>query len=358
MLYNSAEEQIKDMKAKSEEQVKLGKVVALTSGGMPKIVINGAKTESSKIYPIIASYVPKVGDVALLQKQGITYVVIGAVTDEATSGGGVEYALKDHNHDDRYAPIVHNHDTAYAAKTHNHDTAYAAKTHSHDEYQYPSVLYYGSGTSRQTLTFNNTGGSVYAYSNLSSSSSKTISYSFIPKSNTGYALGAAAYPYMVGFIDYLFAKNVGTPKNMCALVSSTYYHGTYIGNSSNKFTNAYITTIYGTVSSSGSDRRIKNKIADLSEKFKKLFSKLRPVSFVFNNGADGKTHTGFIAQEVEEAIKSVELDDIGIVSQDDGGQYYLNYNEFIAIQTAVIHDLQKRVNALEQKINEMETDNK
>lgn len=343
-MYKDAEQQTKDLKLKKDDNIKLGKVTVLTSGGMPKIAINGSNSESVKVYPCLNSYKPKVGDTVLLQKQGITYVILGAVENESLANNEA-WAPVDHRHDDLYAALNHNHDAAYATKNHNHDTAYAAKTHSHTEYAASSHthdLIKATGTSSSTniqvkLEYVSNGAFSGA-SGATSTNTRRYNGALTPNSNESYVLGTNTSKWIGAWITNIF--------------------GTYLGSTASKYTSAYITTMYGTVTNQSSDRRIKTNIADLGSKFKALFNKLRPVSFKFTDGSSDKTHTGFIAQEVEGAIDEVGLNDLGIVAKDEGGNYYLNYIEFIAIQTQMIQELQGKVEKLEKKIAEMENDNK
>ena len=109
---------------------------------------------------------------------------------------------------------------------------------------------------------------------------------------------------------------------------------------------------------STSDRSLKHDIEPLKDAYKIFFKKLEPVSYVFNDGS--RKHTGFIAQDVEQA-----LIDSGLTAMDFGGFvksgydstepetdetiYSLRYEEFIALNTVMIQDLIKRVEALERK---------
>ena len=114
---------------------------------------------------------------------------------------------------------------------------------------------------------------------------------------------------------------------------------------------------------------------------------LLPKSYKFNNGTSGRTHVGFIAQEVESAMESAGLSDlefagfcrdqktvpvqktkdIQVLDEKTGemytetvtytedepveGEYIysLRYEEFIALNTLMIQKLMERVDALEKK---------
>jgi hypothetical protein len=53
-----------------------------------------------------------------------------------------------------------------------------------------------------------------------------------------------------------------------------------------------------------SDANVKNSIKLIAEdsRYEKLFDSLKPVSFKFNYGTSGRTHTGLIAQDLKKSI--------------------------------------------------------
>lgn len=108
-----------------------------------------------------------------------------------------------------------------------------------------------------------------------------------------------------------------------------------------------------------SDRRVKNSISYEMDKYDTFFEKLKPSFYKYNNGQSGRFHVGFIAQDVEEAIAEggmTNQDFAGLVQLKEkaemlGGyedQYYLRYENFIALNTHMIQKLMKRVEELER----------
>ena len=108
----------------------------------------------------------------------------------------------------------------------------------------------------------------------------------------------------------------------------------------------------GTISTS--DREKKTDISYALERYDALFEKLRPASYRLKDGASGRTHTGLIAQDVEQAL--VEC---GLTGQDfaafvrtprtDGGaDYGLRYEELVALCIRQIQMLRARVRKLEK----------
>ncbi len=137
-----------------------------------------------------------------------------------------------------------------------------------------------------------------------------------------------------------------------------------------------------------SDRNKKDNIRELDDRYIELFRFLIPVSYTFKDGTSGRTHVGFIAQDIEDAIGKVgltALDFVGFckdvirepvtkVSTDEDGNdihkselisildndgneqysYSLRYDEFIAIITKVVQDHDKKMERIEEKLKEQD----
>lgn len=134
--------------------------------------------------------------------------------------------------------------------------------------------------------------------------------------------------------------------------------------------------IYATATTiSTSDRNQKRDIHELSDKYEQLFLKLIPVSFLYISGESGRTHIGFVSQDIEKAMEEVGLSSLDfagfckdietdtIINEEgreidvprfdkNGNQVYiysLRYEEFIALNTHMLQKLYKRVSALERE---------
>ena len=163
--------------------------------------------------------------------------------------------------------------------------------------------------------------------------------------------------------------------------------------------------IYSTVSAiSTSDREQKKDITPLPEKYMEFFALLQPTIYRFKNGSSGRIHIGFISQDVEAAMaqsglsdldfegfckdkkqQTVQrrstrqmLDDLGQPLMDENGNfiteeyeytayedeldgegnpvyiYSLRYEEFIALNTAVIQRQQQMITDLERRLEILE----
>lgn len=105
-----------------------------------------------------------------------------------------------------------------------------------------------------------------------------------------------------------------------------------------------------------SDRNAKHSITDISEKYSVLFDELRPRLYKYNDGTSERLHTGFIAQEVDDAIVSAGLTReqfaaLCISDKDTEDELWgLRYEEFVAILTYEIQKLKTRVIELESHI--------
>lgn len=110
----------------------------------------------------------------------------------------------------------------------------------------------------------------------------------------------------------------------------------------------------GTINTS--DREKKEAIVYGLYKLDGLLDKLEPCTFRFRDGTSGRSHPGFIAQDVEAALEELGLttaDFAGLVKspREDGGyDYFLRYNEFIPINTWEIQKLKAKVAELEARL--------
>lgn len=122
-----------------------------------------------------------------------------------------------------------------------------------------------------------------------------------------------------------------------------------------------------------SDRRKKNSIQYDLTVYEELFYRLKPVRYRMDNGKSGRFHTGFIAQDIEEAMEEIGLDSgefAGFIKspvyerEKENGEpdtesavtdyrYSLRYGEFIALNTYMIQKLMNRVAALERELEEL-----
>ena len=104
----------------------------------------------------------------------------------------------------------------------------------------------------------------------------------------------------------------------------------------------------------GSDRNIKNSIEALPEKYVRMFELVEPKRYKLNSGTSGRFHTGFIAQEVEDAmracgINSQEFAGWARATREDGSEtYFLRYSEFIPILWAKVREQEERLKRLEE----------
>ena len=153
-----------------------------------------------------------------------------------------------------------------------------------------------------------------------------------------------------------------------------------LGNSSIPFKQLFAST--STISTS--DRNMKKDVHKLTDVHKEFFMKLIPVSYLFKDGESGRTHIGFISQDVEVAMKECGMTDLDfagfckdvkmkgyyelkngekneVLTEDldkDGNLQYiysLRYEEFIGIIAYVLQDTVNRTNKLEEKLDELYT---
>ena len=154
-----------------------------------------------------------------------------------------------------------------------------------------------------------------------------------------------------------------------------------LGLSNKRWSTVYAKT--GTINTS--DRTKKHDIKDLTEVYEKLFLKLQPKSFIFNDG--DRVHIGAISQDVEDAMQELgmsaedfagfckdirydyrEYNDDGtpveesryIVTDDDGNPVYdyaLRYQDFIFLTIHMVQKLFIKMEKIETEMNAMKKKN-
>lgn len=154
--------------------------------------------------------------------------------------------------------------------------------------------------------------------------------------------------------------------------------GCALGDSSTRFSQIWCSTSLNT----SSDQNLKKNIQDLSsdDRYIRFFMMLQPKSYLFKDGTSGRTHVGFISQDVEEAMTECGLTSlefagfckdqkVEVITENDGTireelvidsegnpvyVYSLRYEEFIALNTMMIHKLYKTNETLEDRISILE----
>ncbi|MCE9507441.1 MAG: tail fiber domain-containing protein [Alphaproteobacteria bacterium] len=101
-----------------------------------------------------------------------------------------------------------------------------------------------------------------------------------------------------------------------------------------------------------SDLRLKKDIKD-SDLGLDFIKKLRPVSYLFKAGDDGRTSYGFIAQEVEKTLGDLKTSMV-LRQKDKIGTYELNYSEIIAPIVKAIQEIVAMFNGHDKLIHEQQ----
>lgn len=106
---------------------------------------------------------------------------------------------------------------------------------------------------------------------------------------------------------------------------------------------------HGEVQWSGSDRKLKKNIKDLSiKKAQQLISMVRPREFEFKSKSG--TRYGFIAQELREVLSEnsgIEFENAGIRN--------INYNDFIAPLCMIVNKQQKEIDLLKAEVEQLKS---
>ena len=138
---------------------------------------------------------------------------------------------------------------------------------------------------------------------------------------------------------------------------ATYQRGALIGNWY-KLGNSYSTSAV----SISSDINKKNNISYFSEKYELFYDNIQPTTYKYNNGTSNRIHSGFIAQQINKSLIEANLNSYqfaGLVidkyeiNGEEKEDWYLRYEEFIALNTWQIQKLKSRVTELENEIQSL-----
>lgn len=122
-------------------------------------------------------------------------------------------------------------------------------------------------------------------------------------------------------------------------------------------------TWYGTSGTAiASDSNVKNSIETLDDRYSAFFDNLNPIRYKYNDGTSDRYHTGFIAQEVKEAIEDASLATSEVAAyietqektEDDGEtvtKCYIRYSELIALCVNEIQKLKARIDNIEKSVS-------
>lgn len=403
-----------------ENSLRLAKVTSVGADGQASVTFYGESDPSVKKYAYLRNFMPEKGDVVVLVKQGDTYIILGAVVSGPVDlqfakedHGHKDYSKTDHKHTglengeyglelssagvllplENLADSLGSADKAFS-KIYGDNLYVLTKLNVGDRTISATEL----GTSSKPFTkgyfvtvfVGDTELTEELIEELKSptglvsktSASRKVIFTgteLIPDTTGLLSLGNSGRLFKEGYFTKIYINRTAITEELIAelkkptgLKSSTttrevVFTGSElipdlsgmvsIGTSGKKFASGYFTNLYlnGTAVST-SDKRKKKFIKNLPGKFTEFFMKLRPVTFKYKNGTSGRSHAGFIAQEVEQAMMDTGItrEEFGGLVIQENGQYGLRYEEFIAIQTGMIQSLYQKVEELERKVKEFE----
>lgn len=101
--------------------------------------------------------------------------------------------------------------------------------------------------------------------------------------------------------------------------------------------------------SQASDERLKENIKDFSDIYENFYNLLKPVTFNYKNNNSDEVHFGFIAQDINSALKLNKIKNFsGVWLEND--YYTVNKIEFIALNTWQIQKIKDRLTNIEEEI--------
>ena len=259
----------------------------------------------------------------------------------------------------------------YTPSSHTHDDRYYTETEVDNKFS--GYLPLGGGTLSSYLRFNAGVGALWKNSN-----GKDEARMYSPSGQQLYlaASSEGAYYLHLGVHDGVWALNPDVSGNLT------------LGTGNHRWGQIYSSS----ASISTSDKNLKKDFSEIDEKYLEFFKLLTPVSYKFKDGTSGRTHVGFISQDVEDAMEACGLTDLEFagfckdqktipvekkvtvqVENPETGKieekevtynedqvvpgeyvYSLRYEEFIALNTAMIQVLDERIEKLEDRLSGLE----
>lgn len=175
---------------------------------------------------------------------------------------------------------------------------------------------------------------------------------------------SSKYPYLGGtwYASTIQHGSYGSYRVTIDGDQVTWYYGSTFLGELESYSSGYV-DVQGTWKTNGnnwissSDRRIKKDILDFDESYDVLFNNLKPRQYRYVNGNKGRIHSGFIAQEVSDAViasgKTIDENAYVCAFENKEGEVYygLRYEELIALNTWQIQKLKERIRQLEERLS-------
>lgn len=116
-----------------------------------------------------------------------------------------------------------------------------------------------------------------------------------------------------------------------------------------------------------SDRRVKEEIRYDLDTYEAFYRALKPCSYLLRRRENGRRHTGFIAQEIEQALLASGKTGADFAAYgfdpharrydgtEETGLWRVRYGELVALNTAMVQRLMARVDRLEERLTALES---
>lgn len=101
-----------------------------------------------------------------------------------------------------------------------------------------------------------------------------------------------------------------------------------------------------------SDER-KKDVREWDSRYDELFDRLEPIMFTWRDYETDKTHIGVSAQRTERALNELGIDGIVYGTGEEDKPYSVAYHEIAMLAVKRVHDLEKRLEEAERKIEEL-----
>lgn len=137
----------------------------------------------------------------------------------------------------------------------------------------------------------------------------------------------------------------------------------HAGNSGSDYTHRLLAETGGALVAypsiaNGSDRRLKKDFEDIGKEYIEVLKGLKPQKYRYKK-QDKYLNIGFIAQEVQEALKSAGIEDMPFVQKDNlEGYYTLDYSQIASLAVYGWQEHEKEIEDLKKEIKKIKGGNK
>lgn len=172
-------------------------------------------------------------------------------------------------------------------------------------------------------------------------------------------MGARGFEFWRGNSNFIVEQDASATNGQIKVVMNNGSNSFYFDSNGGSLTGTWTRNSSSNITS---DANAKNTINEFGEEYDTFFDNLIPRTFKYNDGQSGRLHSGFVAQEVDEARSKSGIDRKNLALlciSNEGCQneaWGLRYDEFISLNTWEIQKLKKTIADLRKEIDDIKAD--